>query len=150
MTLKPLNKDGVYRVRLVTMSGKTFTKGPYILALDKAKENVVISMISDTTGKVVDLSVDKFRVPEIDYVMNSTNNALLKTSRGERWYATLAGGWSLAGAMTRSKYPNGATSAAPTWEKTDDGEVLKFDGKGNYLHFPSEVYTRSRKFLYRI
>ncbi|MCF6176489.1 MAG: hypothetical protein L3J71_12075 [Victivallaceae bacterium] len=139
-TVKHLNRGGVYRVRLVTMSGKIYIKGPFIFPEKLSGRRIKIRVPSETSGKTAVCTVDKNLLPELNYLLKPQYGALLKSAQGSRWTATLAGGSSYGGTFRSSKnYPQGSNYAAPQWVKDGSLNVLKFDGKGNYLHFPTEV-----------
>jgi len=147
VSVKPLNKDAVFRVRLITMSGKTCAKGPFVFPMKKSNSMAKLKVVSETAGKVVDVEVDKSRCPDLDYKLDPKYGALLKTDQGERWTGTLAGGYSYGGAFSKNtNYPKNSSYAAPKWTKEGDVNCLKFDGKGNYLHFPSEALPAGGNF----
>jgi len=145
--VKQLNRSGAYRVRLITMSGKIYTKGPYLFPAKLAGNKIKINVPSETTGKIVTCKVDKSMVPELKYKINSKYGALLKCDQGSRWTGTLGGGSSYGGAFKSNKnYPKSNSYAAPKLIKESGINVLKFDGKGNYLHFPTEALPGSGGF----
>jgi hypothetical protein len=147
VSLKTLNKNAVYRVRLITMSGKTFNKGPFVFPVRKLDETTKLKFFSEAEGKVASLELDKSRCPVLDYKFTPEFNAFLKTDQGERWTGSLGGGYSYGGAFSKNNnYPGDASSAAPVWVKEGESHLLKFDGKGNYLHFPSEVLPAKGNF----
>jgi hypothetical protein len=177
-TVKQLNRGGAYRVRLITMSGKIYTKGPYLFPIKTAGKKLRINVPSETTGKIVSCTVDKSRVPELEYKISSKYGALLKCSQGSRWTGTLGGGSSYGGTFKSKKnYPKDSSYTAPklitdvrlTTTASDSAtivateaekrnniqskvtkngtiNVFKFDGKGSYLHFPTEVLPGSSGF----
>ena len=173
--VKQFNRGGAYRVRLVTMSGKIYTKGPYLFPAKLSGNKIKINVPSETTGKIVTCEVDKSRLPELKYNISPQYGALLKCDQGSRWTGTLGGGSSYGGAFKSNKnYPKNSSYTAPklitdarlaltasnsativaTEAENAQGKVtkagavnvLKFDGKGNYLHFPTEVLPGSGGF----
>jgi hypothetical protein len=149
--VKQLNSGGVYRVRLITMSGKIYTKGPFVFPAKLAGNKVKINVPSETTGKIVTCEVDKSLIPELKYNISPQYGALLKCDQGSRWTGTLGGGSSYGGTFKSSRnYPKASSYAAPQWLKEGNINVLKFDGKGNYLHFPTEALPGSGGFTLEI
>lgn len=145
-TIRELNKGAVYRVRLITMGGKTYTKGPFVFP-EKSTGEAKIRVISETTGKPVICKIDKSRCPVLQYEINPKHGALLKTNQGNRWEGTLGSGSAYGGAFQSMKnYPKKGSYAAPKWVKDGNNYVLKFDGKGNYLHFPTGVLPAKTNF----
>jgi hypothetical protein len=128
------------------MAGKTYTKGPFVFP-EKNTGEAKIRVISETTGKPVICKVDKSRCPVLKYKINPKHGALLKTDEGNRWEGTLGSGSAYGGVFQKMKnYPKKCSCAAPKWVKDGDNYVLKFDGKGNYLHFPTGVLPAKTNF----
>lgn len=136
---KPRNVGAVYRVRLITMSGKMAMKGPYLLPETSRRERTMLNVFSESAGKAVPISVAAARVPVFHYDLTRQDDAILRTDMGKRWFGAKAQGWSYGGAMASSSLPGSASLAEPQKIVEDGAPALLFDGKDDYLSFPSEV-----------
>jgi hypothetical protein len=143
----PQAKDTVYRLRLVTMSGKRCERGPFVMPATASGKKAAIRFAAPETGELTMLRVDTARCPELVYRFDPACGALLKTDYGSRWTATMGGGGGFGGAfMIASSYPKQSSQTAPQWVTENGAWCLKFDGQGNYLLFPAEVLPASGNF----
>ncbi len=149
-TVTPGGQDTVYRLRLVTMSGKRCERGPFVIPAAPAGQKATLRFAAPSTGESTEIGVDRARCPELVYRFDPACGALLKTAYGSRWTATLGGGCAWGGALYtfngNKAYPAQGSLAAPQWVVEEGVNCLKFDGQGNYLHFPTEVLPAGGNF----
>jgi hypothetical protein len=146
-TLTPTNPGALYRVRLTTMSGRTFTKGPYLIPLKNRDATTKLGLLSEETGQRFQVTLDKSRLPDLRYEARPEWGTVLKSHWEQRWDGTLGGGAAQGGAFQNMRnYPRNSTFTAPTLIPDGDRYLLEFDGKGNYLHFPPETMPASANF----
>lgn len=132
----PLNKNSVYNLRLITVSGKIYRSKPLILN-NTDSATVELHIYSDTEKQVVPVKVDARRIPDIKYTFNDCHGNILTNNYGYNWNAELGGGFAYGGPYSMSVPP---AVPGPVWVKKDGEFCLKFDGKGNYINFPHAVF----------
>lgn len=137
-TFVPLNQGAIFSTRMITKSGKIVTSDPIAMPLAGGAKKVMLPVYSLQTSESVPVQVLASRCPNLDYVFDPTHPGRLTTKAGERWQATLAGGWSWGSAMQRTRLPKQTLNSAPKWVVDEGVNCLSFDGKTQYCHFPAE------------
>lgn len=145
--IKTMNPNPVYRVRLITMSGKSWTKGPYTVPQPEAGRKIDLNFFDSINLVPITVNEDRSRLVDLYYSPTGRNGDIIPGGSGLRWDATLGGGAEYGGVFSTSRsYPDKATNPAPKIVKDGTNELFEFDGVGNYLHFPAEVIPSSSAF----
>lgn len=135
----------LYHLRVTTVSGKTYRTQPLLVPEGINKTPQKLRVFSDEKQQPIDVQVAGDRIPEIAYDFDPSRGAVLLTSAGRPFWATLGGyaqtvtGRGAHPGLFRG-YPKEVASSAPAWSKDESGKpTLVFDGIGTYLVLPREA-----------
>ena len=138
--LKSTHQYPMYQLRAVTASGKIYRSTP-IIPVPVPSHACTMNVFSETTGKVVQISVPDALVPDINYIFNPEAGATLRNDCDPYFNGALGGGYAYCGAYSGG-IPVPPGNHAPEWKTLEDGKfALYFDGD-SYLHFEPETFPR--------
>jgi hypothetical protein len=157
--IKPEIPTSIIHTRIITKSGKTFRSMPLTIPV-KNNDKVKLRIYSDFYEKFMDIYVEKFRVPDINYEFNNERGTIFYTSYGRPFWGQLGGfidtstgrggngghAESLYAHKDGADYPDTFNSYSPSWEIKDGKKVLHFDGYGNFIMLPRETIPRHSSF----
>lgn len=101
-------------------------------AADKESYNV----FSCTLGKAVAVDWPADEIIDINYAFTPEYGTVLRDLENPFFDAKLGGGFKYLDPLRFGSLPDGVSQTAPSWVKSDDQWMLRFDGKGNYLVLP--------------
>jgi len=130
----------VFQLRAVGKSGKIYRSRP-LCPETTGNEITKLNIFSETAGKVVGVNVPTASIPDLHYVFNPEQGAMLRSNYEPFYDAQLGGGFVYSEAMSLFPLPVGR-DYAPDWVKDNNAWVLQFDGKADYLNVTREVFPR--------
>jgi hypothetical protein len=134
--------DAVYHMRAVTVAGKTWRSAPVIHRAPRSGQTTKLTVFSETRQQPVDIVVAKERVPDLTWDFNPAAGGVLPCRNSPRWNGQLGGAVQYGETFHSRAYPEGTVITAPAWATEDGFPCLKFDGRGNFAHFPTEAFPR--------
>ncbi|MCM8818114.1 MAG: LamG domain-containing protein [Candidatus Omnitrophica bacterium] len=157
--IKPEIPTSIIHTRIITKSGKTFRSLPLIVPI-KNTEIAKLRIYSDFYEKPIDIDIEKFRVPELNYEFSDQRGTIFYTPYGRPFWAQLGGfidsstgigatgghAESLYAHLNGQNYPEKFKTYSPNWEIKDGRKVLYFDGYGNFITLPRETIPRHSSF----
>lgn len=148
--LAPDNQNVIYQLRAIGISGKIYRSKPIVSSNNNGPLQA-ITVYSDIKNGPVNLSVEKSRLPEIEYNINPDHGSVLTTNAGRNFWGILGGYFAQAtergGAnagddiafISGKGYPPNAVKTAPDWVNSENEYALQFDGKGTFVSLPQGV-----------
>lgn len=127
------NTSGIYHVRAVTESGKVFRSAPIEVGLE-CGEGIAHPVYSVHESKRVETGLKFSQYKHLKYRFAPELGTVFKCNYPE-FDGRLGAGFRYVYPMWHGRLPKGATVCAPEIA----GDVLKFDGKGNYIVFPVDA-----------
>ena len=151
--IRPAEKHPLVHLRAVSKSGKIF-RSPSISVCRSGVEKEKMTIWSETYKKPVDIMMAVDRIPDIKAVFSPGKGLFMGNSESPYWDFMLGGGHTAGETMQESiktaiakKYlPADFTVPYPEWVKKDGQDMLRFDGKGNYLLMARDLIPRSSPF----
>ena len=126
------NLTGVFHVRAVTASGKVLRSAPIIRKADSQKVPHPVYSVMD--AKACKVMVQGDEIKHLKYTFSRELGTVFKCNYPE-FDGRLGAGFRYVYPMWHGRLPKGAETCAPVI----GDEVLKFDGKGNYIVMPVDA-----------
>ncbi len=124
--------SGVYHIRAVTASGKVFRSAPFV---PKTAKTVAIHPgYSVKDSKFCNVSVPRNEIKHLKYSFSNEYGTVFKCNYPD-FDGRLGAGFRYVYPMWHGRLPKGAAECAPVIADN----VLKFDGKGNYIVLPVDA-----------
>ncbi len=141
--LKNTGSFPVYSLRVVTASGKTYRGTPFLPEKYSQAKEVPFRIFSEMQNKPVIVKIPEKAIPDLKYDFNPKYGDMILAAGAPEWSGELGGGFLYGQPFNRGAgISKKVTDGAPDKVKTQEGWVLDFDGKGNYLTFPQETLPR--------
>lgn len=138
-TLRPHSLCPSYYMRAITKSGREYRTRSFALQLKKDEGMKTVTIYSASKDKLLPVNVKCALLPEIVYNFVDSYGAILPTAE-KSWMGTLGCGLGRSGPMTRPKFwPVNTADTAPEWVKADGAEMLRFNGKNQFLWVPQSA-----------
>ena len=152
----PEKADSVLMFQAVTPEGRQFRSRPFCLNGGGNAPLRTVSVWSDTEKRPVRLRVSSLRAPEINYLFTERHGSSLPSAAGRNFWAS-RGGYTMhstgkGGGATSlygignlpavRNYPENAVCGMPEMRRGKEGNILCFDGIGNFITLPQGVIPR--------